>query len=441
MKLNGDSLTFSQNMPKKMSEWFIFILIVLFCAVRDIPFLLYGGQIVAYAGIVWQYKRIDRRFTLIWLLFIAWSALTGLWITNEEHYLKFMREISQVSILCILFYNGCKKEQDIERILKFITIASLIMVLYFMIKTPISDWQQAFHSTASVASSEDRFGRSIGYHPNSFGVLCSLECCCWLYQWRQYHRKRALVWGLFLFILLLFTKSRTAVAFFGIIVIVYMAIETKSSRKILGRILLIISVMVIAILSILYIQPLYKLIGYRIEGALSFITGKGTVDASVNGRSILMAAGKEIILDHPIIGVGAGNYSNTAYASYGIWRDVFSHSNYIEIWANLGLVGILLYYIPRFWCLFRLIKRRKITKNRESIILSSFLIAVITAELIVDYITISYSFEATQIFFTLCFAYSIRKSMHKECLQNRKERARFIETTNGTDLISTAKEF
>lgn len=414
MKLVGERTVIGRNMPKKLSDWYIFILIVLFFAVRDIPVLLYAGQVIAYVGIVWRYKQVNRKYTLIWLMFIAWSALTGLWVSNEEHYLKFMREITQVGLLCVLFSCCCKSEQDIDKVIKYITVASLIMILYFMIKTPISDWHQAFHSTASVASSEDRFGRSIGYHPNSFGVLCSLECCCWLYQWRRYSKKSALAWSLILFVLLLFTKSRTGVVFFGIIIVIYLAIEKKSSRKALVRISVISIGVLAAILALLYIQPLYKLIGYRIAGALSFITGSGTVDASVNGRNILMAAGKAIIRDHPIIGVGAGNYSNTAYASYGIWRDVFSHSNYIEIWADLGLIGILIYYIPRFWCLIHLFRKRKIQKNRESIILTSFLIAVMTAVLVVDYITISYSLEATQLFFTLSFAYSLKQNKSQE---------------------------
>ena len=405
MKLREGKLTINQNIPKKLSDWFFFILIVLFFAVRDIPILLYAGQIIAYVGIIWRYKQVDRYYTFIWLLFIAWSALTGFWASNEEHYLKFMREITQVGLLCVLFYNGCRNEQNIEKMLKYITIASLIMILYFLIKTPISDWHQAFHSTASVASSEDRFGRSIGYHPNNFGVLCSFECCCWLYQWRRFNKKSALLCSCILFVLLLFTKSRTAVAFMGIIVFIYMLIETKSSRRVLARILFISIGAMAAILALLFIPSLYKLIGYRVSGVLSFITGTGTVDASVNGRNILMTAGKEMIRDHFILGVGAGNYSNIAYASYGIWRDVYSHSNYIEIWADLGLIGVLLYYLPRFWCIFHLIRKRRIISNRKSIILSSFLIAVMIAELVVDYIYISYSQEVMQIIYTLCFAY------------------------------------
>ena len=407
MTLRGKRLSFSQSLPHKMSEWFVFILIILFFAVRDIPVLLYGGQIVAFAGIIWQYKQINRRYCLVWFLFILWVALTGLWASDKDHYLKMVREISQVGLLCVFFYNGCRKEQDIEKILKYITLASFVLFIYFIIKTPLSEWSKAFHSEESVASAMDRFGYSVGYHPNGFGPLCALECSCWLYQWRRYKNKSALLWSILPFILLLFTKSRSAFLFFGIILIVYILFEKNNSKRILRRMAFIAIGVFVALLAILYIQPLYKLFGYRVAGVLAFITGEGKVDASVSGRNLLITAGKGIITDHPLLGVGAGNYSNVAYAGYGTWKDVYAHSNYIELWSDLGLIGILIYYIPRYWCLLRLTKKRKNLGNRHSGMLCCFFIAIMIAELVSDFFRMSYYYEYDQIFFTMCFAYSI----------------------------------
>jgi O-antigen ligase len=77
-----------------------------------------------------------------------------------------------------------------------------------------------------------------------------------------------------------------------------------------------------------------------------------THDSSVDKRKVLMATAAAMALDHPVAGVGAGNfsahfdeYSDGVGARARIYQDpgerAFPHSLYLEILAETGVVGLL----------------------------------------------------------------------------------------------------
>ena len=206
--------------------------------------------------------------------------------------------------------------------------------------------------------------------------------------------------------LLLFSKSRTAFLFIGMLGVIYLLLEKRDCRKVLGRILLVGGLILAAFWLVMNIEPLYKLVGYRLTGAVSFLTNDGNVDASVRERNKMISAGLDMFIKHPLLGVGARNYSNIAFAKYGIWADVYAHSNLIEILADFGLIGTLLYYIPRIWCLVRLFRLRKRITDPQRLKCCAFLTAFVITNLITDYIYISFNNEAIQLVYTLCFAFA-----------------------------------
>ena len=120
----------------------------------------------------------------------------------------------------------------------------------------------------------------------------------------------------------------------------------------------------------------------------------------------MILSGLDMFLKHPLLGVGARNFSNIAFAEYGIWADVYAHSNTIEILADFGLIGTVLYYGPRIWCLVRLLRLRGRIEDRERRKCCAFLSAFLLTNLIMDVIYISFNNEAIQLMYTLCFAYA-----------------------------------
>lgn len=394
-------------LPHGLVDWSAFVLCLLFFAIRDIPVLLYGGQIIAVPLIIWINRRkTPVSYLMVWAAFITWCLLTTLWASDINHAGKFLREILQVGIVSISLYIFSRTIDDQSKLLNYITACSLVMMVYFVIKTPISEWRSTIYSNQTIASSYDRFGRTIGMHPNTFGTLCSLLAMIWVYQWRTTQSKASLICCTVFIVLLLFTKSRASLLFLAVMALVFWLSEKRKPRKVLARLFVALLLLSLALWLLLNNRFLYQLVGYRVSGVIAFVTGEGIVDSSISGRNLLIEAGKEMIRDYPFFGVGAGNFSNNAFDSYGIWRDVYAHNNYIEMWADLGIIGLLLYYIPRFWCCIELLKIRKRLSDEEAP-LCALLLAIAIGTLVTDNMKISYEKEPQQILFGLQFAYCV----------------------------------
>lgn len=73
--------------------------------------------------------------------------------------------------------------------------------------------------------------------------------------------------------------------------------------------------------------------------------------SSQDGRLYLIQVGLEIFKDHPIIGTGFGTFGDSAavansspiYKQYGITYNIYSDNQYIQIIAQTGIVGVLLF--------------------------------------------------------------------------------------------------
>ncbi|HXF05571.1 MAG TPA: O-antigen ligase family protein [Blastocatellia bacterium] len=147
---------------------------------------------------------------------------------------------------------------------------------------------------------------------------------------------------------LVFTYSRGGILALAVVVLLAVIMKKiKPRHLVLGFILFL---------------PLWLVVPREFEGRLStlkqLIPGADEtsmdVDTSFRERVLLMQVAWEMFRDHPVLGVGAGNYSEhyedyaqrigstvSSYEDFGQRR--FPHSLYLEIAAETGLVGLLLF--------------------------------------------------------------------------------------------------
>lgn len=106
----------------------------------------------------------------------------------------------------------------------------------------------------------------------------------------------------------------------------------------------LIGLVVIVLLGSLAVFRWFETTPYwsRIENLFQFMQGESVREGSVYERAAMMVAGIEVWKENPVIGVGTDQFRYHAGA-FGI-RETYSHSNPIEVLANFGLVGALLYY-------------------------------------------------------------------------------------------------
>lgn len=125
----------------------------------------------------------------------------------------------------------------------------------------------------------------------------------------------------------------------------------------------------------------------RVE-TLTGISSKNlrTSEGAIQGRATIMLAGFHMFLDHPFLGVGPGQapdhmaeYANR-YGYERLGRETGSHSLYLEILAETGVVGFSVFLLLLFVAVWPLLQLRKYwAKERPeySQILTSLVLAVL----------------------------------------------------------------
>lgn len=102
------------------------------------------------------------------------------------------------------------------------------------------------------------------------------------------------------------------------------------------------------------------MIGFRLEGMFNgFFGNEEEMDGSTYTRIQLVDFGKEIFAQRPWLGYGVCNF-RAVYLSYFPGRHaLYAHNNYIELLVDLGIVGLVLYYIFYIYLIVRLFKIAK----------------------------------------------------------------------------------
>src|SRR5690606_22989098 len=80
----------------------------------------------------------------------------------------------------------------------------------------------------------------------------------------------------------------------------------------------------------------------RVENLALFLQGEDVSEGSLYARADFIQAGLELWREHPFFGLGSNQF-RYYMPEFGL-RETYSHSNPIEILANYGLIGFVLYY-------------------------------------------------------------------------------------------------
>lgn len=209
------------------------------------------------------------------------------------------------------------------------------------------------------------------------------------------------------------------------LVLYWFLISKGFLRKVIVlTVLLLVSVLVFW--ALLNVPMLYQIVGFRFEAMLGL---SGSVDASTETRSEMIAIALELFSGNPITGIGFANYSYYYFYDYGGWAMTYAHSNYAELLAGLGLPGVIAYYAVPVWTLYALIKNRKSATSRE---MHALLIAFGVCFLIADYSSISYTNDYVQILWAVSYAYALGLKRSNPILSNEANRVMGVARNEGS---------
>ncbi|EDP60481.1 hypothetical protein AND4_06174 [Vibrio sp. AND4] len=296
------------------------------------------------------------------LLFTTYIFINGL--INRVSLMPLVIETVQwVAILGLLGLLYAYGTFDDERVMVYLTYCLLVVC------SLVATWHfaQGYHSGFKL----------LGVSKYAFGVLCSL-----LYLYRDRIRAFPLLM-LFAFVLLVLSQERKALLGFCLLVVIDRLFIRRLIQNTLSETytwtLFFTGVLIVlaAVSTTLYVG--FDQLADKLEITHEDILFANQSEArwvSNLHRKLLLANGLDILLEHPILGVGAKMLPSYMidYFNYEELA-IYTHNFILDTSIEYGLLGITLLFGGYF--LFMKACFKKLKKNKKSLLLSIYALSMV----------------------------------------------------------------
>lgn len=399
-------LLFSKNtidpvISLRMLAWNIFLLILL------VPLIYNFIQ-----------KQIDFRFLRlavfpVFLFYLLLTAISAFFAFNPvEAYFDLSKTFLSL-VLLIVATEIFSKSQDYKTLItKGFIISTIIAGLnglfqYFNISPVESDTE--------LYSTLYQIGGIMG-HKNQFAISLFLLlpfCVFGLFKFRRYWLALSIVATLIIFVNIILLQTRSvwlsSLIFLFFNVILFFVNSSAKNKEVKWfknpLLILIVGFFAIALLVFsLQSENTKNLIGYKIGSLLSF-------DSHDNkGRIGVWNGTMEMIGDHPLVGVGAGNWKlhipeyivDTHDKDYKNWKQ--PHNDLLWIWSEKGFLALLSYLLVFILIIIYGVKALKASNDSSDKIFLKLMFSGIAGYLVLALVTFPYDRVNHQVVLMIIFA-------------------------------------
>ncbi len=191
--------------------------------------------------------------------------------------------------------------------------------------------------------------RAIGLFPDPhmlaffLGLILPIVFSLWLF--REKNRTGWFFAAGFLFIVLLLTFSRGGYlgAIFSIAAVLFFAWKNLGQNK---RFLVMAGLALLLVASIVLARPI----------ANRFVSSFTLSEGSSTSRLQIWASSWQVFLDHPLFGVGLGNYPRAIDPLVPYRNPITSHNLYLDILSETGVFGLAAWLLLIFGSLYKILK-------------------------------------------------------------------------------------
>ncbi|MCX6645839.1 MAG: O-antigen ligase family protein [bacterium] len=369
--------------PQKNTSYLAF-----FCLTASVPFASCAVYVLGGQGIQWAHlfgmvlivhlivnaflgRRIVFASATAWLIaFLGVSMISTISIVQlpDYHVTEFWKSEVQLLLNFTIFVavtNVKIETRHLNNILKLMIIISVFVGLYGIYQLParffglpgglISITNPTMAPAVARLDLFNVFSRaaSIFSEPSFFGhymvTMLALSLTAWLHNPRYFGRK----WVLYTFITiqvisLVFSRSVGAYFAFVLLIMMMLIFEKGIQRyKIWGAIIwvFVIGFFVTLLMQFVSGYPFIADILARINGIYRYLIF-GDPNFTVAGESLLnrletFKIGYKIWLDHPLLGVGLGQYTLVSQNYGNPYPRAFSDSTLISTLSETGLLGVV----------------------------------------------------------------------------------------------------
>lgn len=319
-------------------------------------------------------------------LFLMFCVLSAIYSINVSVSFAQLITIAKVYAFSIVTTHVVKTEKRKQIAFGVLIISNMLLIAYLQ--------------SSGQLDIGERLGNELMGNANIFALLYMLGACACIYYIFLGSNKLVKVIG---FCSLIIHQYALALSggrkYFVLPILLFvgmLAMKTdKWRRKHIARNMLLAAiVLVLCWWALMTNDFLYETIGYRFEGLVNLMTGAGEVDRSTLSRMGMINAGLELWNHRPVLGYGIDTYK--VMSGFG----VYAHNNYIELLADLGLVGTLVYYSYYVYIIPLLLARKTMDMEKW------YWLGIMVALLIFDYAGISYNLFYVQLFLSLAGQYA-----------------------------------
>lgn len=356
--------------------------------------IFYVAMVLAI-GILFKEQRIlsqYKRYYVWQCSFIAFMFFTVVYTVDPQpipHVTVMFKILFKVTTVAII----CRNYQGVKKLM--LCLALVGMAVYFTLYT------------RGLLDVVGRLGNEIMGNANSFGLMTTVFYTGTMVtlintdnKYLKYILMVAIILDLHLMVL---TGGRK----FLLYAVVFLFITLLTKGKVSASRLIIVSVItgivvLVGSYLIMHNSYLYDAIGYRFDGM-----SKGQAQG-VDDQEDLMVKGIELFLQRPLFGWGVSGFATASGTGF------YSHSNYVELLADFGIVGTLLYYSNLLWCASVLWRNRR-CRDEEYMLYAPLLSSIFVLEIF------SITFNQTAyvpLFIMLITGYCYRLSRRKKLMNS-----------------------
>lgn len=280
----------------------------------------------------------------LWIVFgilsYFWSSSTYWWIYFSKTYINLILMFIAITIVPAKYYK-------IDLIKKSLIIGALIASIIIIISPNASHFTDEGRRTIML------FGTVLD--PNvvcaiiSLGIFASLNYLIEIKSKRVY--KKYIVCIFVMLLGVLFTGSRGGLLSVGVIFIVWILLNFKSSIPKRYIFIILISIVFVVVITISIIPE--ELISTRFT--FENLIGLNEIKTGAHSRYKIWSFVPNLFFESPFVGYGLGNFMQ---AMAGVYKSAASHNMYLLLLIEGGLFGALLFIIAIIITIKKLYKNK-----------------------------------------------------------------------------------
>ncbi|MCZ7637774.1 MAG: O-antigen ligase family protein [Verrucomicrobia bacterium] len=345
---------------------------------------------------------------LYWV-FVAWSVATGLVVhIDSTLFFNGVERVVQVGILMSVVAAYTASARSPEAAFLAQLVLALVLVGYGFVS---GDFSMATEMTERGNRVVGTRAASLTSNANSLGMICFWAITSLALAGAPARRRPLRIAAMILVVPLLagLTLSASRKAFLIVFVFAVAWLWFCYRRFLLRNVRVFIGVAILMVVGYLFARFALEgtMLGHRLSTAAA---ATGERDASTASRLFFYVDGLQILASRPLTGVGLSQFQ--AHSEFGL----YAHSQYMEILANTGPVGALLYFTTYVLAWRRLAYVYARAPDPQMRYLAGLCLAVLFSYVIVGFVLVQYtSFGSIALFGSLVgFSYGAARRIRTQ---------------------------